>query len=224
MVIGDYLARPESEPATPLASRLRSVRRDIGDPDRTDFAERVGISKNTLAFYERGERTPDASTLAIYRDRLGIDLNWLVTGAGAPGAIGLAQLPVFDIRASAGLGIPVGPERRLGAIAFDPAFLRAQGARPDQCSVIAASGDSMQPTIPDGALLVVDHSQTEPRNGHIMVLNVGDDLLVKRIRRRLDGRIDLISDNPAYEPETLGPDAIRQLRVIGRVAYFCRAP
>lgn len=112
----------------------------------------------------------------------------------------------------------------MGAVAFDPAFLRSQGARPDQCSIITASGDSMQPTIPDGSLLVVDRSQQEPKNGHIMVLNVGDDLLVKRIRRRLDNQLEIMSDNPAYAPETLGPDALRQLRVVGRVVYFCRVP
>lgn len=136
----------------------------------------------------------------------------------------LVHLPVFDVRASAGLGLPVGPEVQLGAIAFAPTFLRDRGATPDQCSIITASGDSMQPSIPDGSLLVVDHSQTEIKNGHIMVINVGEDLLVKRIRRRVDGLIDLISDNPAYPPETLGPDTLLQLRVVGRVVYFCRVP
>lgn len=136
----------------------------------------------------------------------------------------LVHLPLFDIRASAGLGLPVGPEVQLGAIAFDPVFLRDRGAAPEQCSIICASGDSMQPSIPDGSLLVVDHSQIEVKNGHIMVINVGEDLLVKRIRRRLDGLIDLISDNAAYPPETLGPDMLQQLRVVGRVVYFCRVP
>ncbi|WP_074219123.1 S24 family peptidase [Rhodovulum sp. ES.010] len=113
---------------------------------------------------------------------------------------------------------------QLGALAFERAFLRAQGANPENCSIIAASGDSMQPAIPDGALLVVDHGQTEIRNGHMMVINVGEDLLVKRIRRRLDGLLDLISDNPAYAPETVGRDMIDQLRIVGRVVYYCRAP
>lgn len=82
----------------------------------------------------------------------------------------------------------------------------------------------MAPTIPDASLLVVDHSQAEIANGCIMVVSVGDDLLVKRVRRRLDGQIDLISDNPAYPPETLQPAALQQLRVVGRVVYFCRTP
>ena len=249
--------------------RLRAVRAAIGIEDRDTFAERMGISKSTIANYERGDRVPDAAMLEKYRDAWHVDLNWLVTGEdgdmfltpdfplpkpverflderrqkrrrpmewaedqAAANAIAdrilngqsFLRLPVFDIEASAGLGVPVGPEVQLGSIAFDPHFLRAQGARPDQCSIIAASGDSMQPVIPDGSLLVVDHSQKEVRNGHIMVVNVGEDLLVKRIRRRVDGLIELISDNPAYAPETLGPDALAHLRVVGRVVYFCRVP
>lgn len=136
----------------------------------------------------------------------------------------LVQLPEFDIRASAGLGLPVGNEVQLGVLAFDRQFLRDHGARPEKCSVITASGDSMQPAIPDGSMLVVDHSQTEVKNGHIMVINIGDDLLVKRIRRRLDGTIELISDNQLYPPEIIGPAALDQLRVVGRVVYFCRTP
>ncbi|ANH06755.1 hypothetical protein shn_13855 [Shinella sp. HZN7] len=40
------------------------------------------MSKNTLAYYERGERTPDANVLASYRDRFGVNMNWLITGEG----------------------------------------------------------------------------------------------------------------------------------------------
>jgi len=65
-----------------LAERVRRVRREQGDPDRDVFATSLGISKSALAFYERGERTPDADVLASYQNRYGINLNWLVTGAG----------------------------------------------------------------------------------------------------------------------------------------------
>lgn len=35
-----------------------------------------------MAYYERGERTPDAVVLAAYRERYGININWLLTGEG----------------------------------------------------------------------------------------------------------------------------------------------
>lgn len=146
--------------------------------------------------------------------------------AGVDGSTtAMIRLPVYsEVRASAGPGTAAPSERSDGIISFDPRFLREQGAVPESCSVIWAHGDSMMPTIPDGSALIVDRSQTEVKNGSIMVIGIGDDLLVKRVRRRLDGLIDLISDNAAYAPETLGPASLQQLRVIGRVVYFCRTP
>lgn len=129
-----------------------------------------------------------------------------------------------EVWASAGFGARPITERPHAAIALDRQFLRDLGANPDSCSIIRATGDSMQPTIPDGSMLVVDHQQSEVKNGHIMIIALEDDLLVKRCRRRLDGLVELISDNPAYPPETIGRDTIQQLRVVGRVVYFCRVP
>lgn len=54
----------------------------MGDPDRTAFAEQLGIGKSALAFYERGERTPDANVLLGYQQAFHIDMNWLVSGKG----------------------------------------------------------------------------------------------------------------------------------------------
>lgn len=284
------MARPESDPKTPLAVRLREFRRAIGDPDREALSTDLGISKNTLAYYERGERTPDADVLRLYSDNFGVDLNWLIAGEGAMFGRRKGPLPkiaasrgaqisdprgpitilddldsgdaparvtrrdrnadskaarsvvldvadqlVFDatfvrlpfyseVTASAGPGSMAASEQTDRVVAFTHGFLRDLGAKADRCSVIRAKGDSMVPTIPDGAMLVVDHSQTEISNGCIMVIGVGDDLLVKRVRRRLDGLIDLISDNGAYHPETVGADRIQQLQIVGRVVYFCRAP
>lgn len=139
--------------------------------------------------------------------------------------LAFVRLPFYhDVLASAGPGALAPSEETDSIIAFTSRFLRDLGATPERCSVIRAKGDSMAPTIPDGALLVVDHSQAEVSNGCLAVINVGDDLMVKRVRRRLDGLIDLISDNGAYPPETIGADRIEQLRIIGRVVYFCRTP
>lgn len=224
------MGRPEVEPKTEIARRLRSVRADAGFEDRDLFAERTGISKSTIANYERGDRTPDASMLEKYRDIWGVDLNWLVTGEEPETKLpasssSFAFLPFYeDVQAAAGHGAAVISDAAHSVIGFARDLLRESGASPQNCTVIRARGDSMTPTIPDGALLVVDHSQREVANGFITVIGIGEDILVKRVRRRLDGMIDLISDNAAYAPETLGPTALQQLRVIGRVVYFCRTP
>lgn len=76
------LARPETAPKTEFALRLRDVRRRNGDPDRSEFAEKLGISVTALATYERGEREPSVSVLAGYRKNFGVNVDWLITGHG----------------------------------------------------------------------------------------------------------------------------------------------
>lgn len=193
----------------------------------------LDVSRRTLSDWANDKTEPRASSLAEICDVSGVSLTWLVTGEGdisagsASARLGsdLIALPFYaDVAASAGPGLVVGPEAHESVVAFTRTFLRDQGATPERCSVIRARGDSMAPTIPDASLLIVDHAQAEVANGCIMVINVGEDLLVKRVRRRLDGLVDLISDNPAYPPETIGRETIQQLRIVGRVVYFCRIP
>lgn len=76
------MARPEVEPKTPLGRRLRDVRDQLKIADRGTFAEMLGVSLAALAYYERGERVPDASVLAAYREKFGVNVSWLVTGIG----------------------------------------------------------------------------------------------------------------------------------------------
>lgn len=76
------MARPEIEPKTELAARLREIRRVLGDPERKTIAPKLGISKNALASYERGENDPSAPTLSAYVKLFGVSADWLLTGHG----------------------------------------------------------------------------------------------------------------------------------------------
>ena len=230
---------------TPFAERLTSVRLDLGIKDRKAFAKNLGMNPETLGGYERGDSMPDHAFLTRYKQDFAVNLDWLITGEGEPflttsadaevpsnGSSELDQrnfvrLPVFsEVVASAGYGAIPTSDRANNVIAFDRDFLRDQGGNPEKCSIIFARGTSMKPTIPDGAILVVDHSQRDVAHGCIYVFNVGEQLLVKRARWRLDGRLELVSDNvdEGYPVETFGPDAVDNLRVVGRVVYFGRTP
>lgn len=76
------MARPEAEPKTELGARLRAIRIALGNLDRAAVATDLGVAKNSLAFWERGERTPDAEVLAAYQSVYGININWLLSGDG----------------------------------------------------------------------------------------------------------------------------------------------
>ncbi|WP_320200525.1 LexA family transcriptional regulator [Agrobacterium sp. rho-13.3] len=222
--------------------RVKDAIKQGGGPSA--MASKTGIPVGTINKYVAMSSAASLSNVVRICRTIGLTIDELISGQsvnlqhGADDASGqmhsqtlgvevadFIALPFLDIHASAGYGAvaPIHEEVRT-VISFERAFLRSLGAMPDGCKIIAARGDSMVPTIPDGALIVVDHSQCDVVNGWISVVNVGGDLLVKRIRRRLDGTVELVSDNPIYPVETIGSDRIDQLTIIGRVVYFCRAP
>ncbi|WP_336279503.1 helix-turn-helix domain-containing protein [Bartonella sp. CB175] len=76
------MARPETEAKTIFGKRLRYVRLALGDPSREALAKSFSMTKNSIAFYERGEREPNLSVLQTYRTLYGVNINWLLTGQG----------------------------------------------------------------------------------------------------------------------------------------------
>ncbi len=81
---------------------------------------------------------------------------------------------------------------------------------------IRVEGDSMEPRIHSGELLVVDR-MVETRDGDVVVARVGQEFTVKRLHTEEDGSIWLVSENASYEPipVTEGMD----FEVWGRVMY-----
>ncbi|MCB1477687.1 MAG: helix-turn-helix transcriptional regulator [Rhodobiaceae bacterium] len=134
-----------------------------------------------------------------------------------------ALIPRHEISASAGPGLIPVEDGEVELLAFRRDWLSSMGVNPSNAVLVGATGDSMEPTVPDGALMLLDTSEKHLRNGWICAIVRGGELLVKRIQRRTDGTVILISDNEIYEPETIAEDRLNDLRVAGRVRWIGRA-
>jgi hypothetical protein len=88
---------------------------------------------------------------------------------------------------------------------------------PNVLKLFKASGDSMADTIEDGNILLVDTSRTDYQNGGIYLLTINNDWFIKRLRKRLTGELDVISDNSKYPIETFKPNDDIEVIVKGRV-------
>lgn len=62
-----------------VANRLAALREKLG-LDQVDFAEALGIEKNTYNAYERGKRPLSIETAKKIRRRYGISVDWLLFG------------------------------------------------------------------------------------------------------------------------------------------------
>jgi phage repressor protein C with HTH and peptisase S24 domain len=217
-----------------LAERLRIAVARVGN---ASAASRLsGVPVSTLNNYLAGRDMKRGPMVAL-ADATNVSLEWLATGRGemvagaaaAPTAQPIANpalgssfvlIPRYDVRASAGAGQAVEQEQQVGYMAFEQDFARTVLRRPTQHLVtLRAEGDSMEPTIRDGDVLVVDTSVTEVENSRVYIVDVNGRLMVKRIQLRLDGSLVIKSDNPKYEPEVVHFSECTPFRIVGQVIY-----
>lgn len=81
---------------------------------------------------------------------------------------------------------------------------------------VRVEGNSMEPCIHAGELLVVDR-MVETKDGDVVVARVGEEFTVKRLHTEKDGSIRLVSENPSYEPIRVAEEM--DFEVWGRVMY-----
>lgn len=110
-----------------------------------------------------------------------------------------------------------------GVMAFKTSWLRANNLNQKHLDVIYANGHSMEPTINDGDVLLIDESKIEPKDGQIFAMqSASKGTIVKRlVKSDFDGWI-IRSDNPdkaRYGDETLRDGEINEVRIIGRVVW-----
>lgn len=80
---------------------------------------------------------------------------------------------------------------------------------------INVDGESMEPTLQSGSIVFLDREQTNIHKEGIYVVNtVNAGLFIKRVRQRMDGMIELISDNQSYSVEIISID---EIQIVGRV-------
>ena len=92
-------------------------------------------------------------------------------------------------------------------------------SRPENLKIFKASGDSMAPTIEDGDILLVDMGRTDFNNGGIFLLTINNDWFIKRLRLRINGELEIISENATKygPPEILRPYDDVEVVIKGRV-------
>lgn len=224
--------------------RLRQARTHLGKTQE-EMGQLVGVSGRSWQDYEAEAAVPK---VPVYERlaALGFEPVWLIGGGGEPvvaqhpahgiplegGRVtsaetppmdGYVALPRYDVRAAAGVGVPVLTEEIADFIYFKVDWLRRTiGLAPTQLALIEAVGDSMNPTIHDGDLLLLDVSDPKLRGDGIYVIGEGDALVVKRIALRLGGRgMAIRSDNERYSRSDLelSQDELSTIRLVGRVVW-----
>jgi phage repressor protein C with HTH and peptisase S24 domain len=222
-----------------FVARLQLVVQQWPSADR--LAKATGVSPSAFRKWLKGLAEPRRDHLVALAQAVGANVGWLAQGVGAE-----PDLPSLANRAhspqspeAAGSLNPtqflVLPKRREAAaagsghqpadmptdfIGFRHDWLRATfGREPGEIILEIAVGESMEPGIHNGDLLLLDTTDQSFRNFGIYVIEARGERLVKRVQRKFDGSLILISDNPLYQPESIPAELASEVSVIGRVVW-----
>lgn len=141
--------------------------------------------------------------------------------APAPGMPAI-RVPLLANAGSMGLGTEIQHDDVLvGHIALSEQWVsrRLQPTSPAALRFIHAYGDSMHPTFEDGDVLLVDTGMRDPKAiDGVYVMAANDRVYIKRVRQRMDGVVEISSDNPTVKTvDVLNGD--HSIDVLGRVVW-----
>jgi len=219
------------------------MRQKVADKERPEVLERLRsaiaksggvaaislktkIKERTLSRYlAAGSRIPAEAMFEISR-ATNASLEWLMGGGSSANIGSVAHssaysilIPMLNVQGSSGPGVSSGFVEVVDRLPFSAAMLKEMGVRPENAHFIVARGDSMEPTIRDGAVVLVDVGRRKSRDDGIYVLTVGDDVRLKRLQFGLNS-LTLISDNAdRYPREVLTAGDLDQVRIEGKIFW-----
>jgi len=211
-----------------FAERFSQALKKVGGI--SEFVRRSGRARATVDRWANAQTAPSLLDLIDIARICGVSLEWLIDGSGSSDNVSkksdqpqteVVQIPILDARAEAGAGIENYLDGNIvGYFAFSAAELRSLGVEPANVRALRIDGDSMRPTVADGRMALMDISKRDLIDSKVYVLRAPDGLRAKRIQRKMDGRVVLVSDNKElYAPEEISAADAERITVIGRLFW-----
>jgi phage repressor protein C with HTH and peptisase S24 domain len=201
------------------------------------FARKVGISSTALRKWLDGTSQPSRQRLIAAARAAGVSVEWLATGDGpgggrknraaatggaARGKSGGGAPYVFVSRISARLrgGRGGQPRQLLDQIAFRADWLRKSlGFDPTRLLAMEIESGGNGIGLLNGDVLLIDTGDTDIADSALYALRIGDGIVVRRVYRRVDGTVVVEGGSGTEE---IVPCAVKRLKAIGRVVWYCR--
>lgn len=192
---------------------LERLEKELGfTPKQTELGKILNVGYSTIG--NRASRDSEYSLDEIEK----LQKHYAINLIGCSGGDSI-EIDYIHIAPSCGRGTVVMDEADVTPVRIGKEVIKDiwKVSTPEVLKLFKASGDSMENTIEDGNILLVDTSRTDYHNGGIYVLTINNDWFVKRLRLKINGDLEIISDNPKYDPEILKPNTDIEINVVGRV-------
>lgn len=220
-------------PAMTIGDRIKERLEDLGI-SQAELARRVKVSQPTINALIKGSATgskhlhtiaSELETSPAFLSGETDDQSPISPRRSSMDALAdeldLAIIPEIDIGYSMGGGTITESYEQTGIVPFSRSWLRSVMLGSfDDLFVARGDGDSMEPTLHDGDIVLIDTAQKSIRKqDRIWAVSYGELGMIKRVRRSPDGSYILNSDNKVVSPISCADD---EMQVIGRVVWIGR--
>lgn len=185
------------------------------------FAKKVGMSEAVIRDYLCGKTYPSLNRLATIAQKCDVPIEWLATGKGEcrllPESQGKGSIDIpFHHLNETNSAFSV-----LETIPFDITLIKHHSCEVDNLIAVWAKGDSMEPTISNHDILIINKANAKPIDGFLYAVQYDDHISIKRIQNQ-GANLVLISDNPKYPAIVVDKKEQHDFKIIGHVVYLLK--
>ncbi|GGD33862.1 transcriptional regulator [Malaciobacter pacificus] len=183
-----------------------------------DVASSLDLSQANFATMKNRGKIPYSNILDFCAKKK-ISINWLLYNQN-PGSLvdttdkyWIKYYPEVNVSAGGGA---YENEDAYESLEVPPYFIKALGGKENLKNIDAINvvGDSMEPTLNSDNIIFIDKTKSDVARDGIYAFTTTHGLFVKRIQRRVDGNLDIISDNKDYPSQILSKN---DLSILGKV-------
>ncbi len=195
-------------------------------------AKRLNIKKNRLNHWLNDRAEPRFENLLAFCEIVGVGVDEIIRRTDDsplnlnldPADNEFVKINVYDVDLAAGDGRAVTSEEPIDQLAFRSVWLDRTGINPAHASIVRVSGDSMEPTLAGGGIVMIDHRDKTPiSKSYIFAVRRGTEVAVKRVERDPENKAILLhSDNVDVPTKVLPTTELEDFEIIGRVVWSAR--
>ena len=183
-----------------------------------DVAESLELSQANFATMKNRGKIPFSNILNFCAKKK-ISINWLLYNQN-PGSL-VDTTDKYWIKYYPSIAVSAGggayeAEDNYESLELPTYFVNMLGGKENLKNIDAINvvGDSMEPTLNSDNIIFIDKTKKDVTRDGIYTFTTTHGLFVKRIQRRVDGKLDIISDNKDYPSQILNKN---DLEILGKV-------
>ena len=181
---------------------------------QSELAEKLGVATSTISMYEVGKREPNFETEEKIADFFNTDLNTL-RGRDIESRSDV----IINVLGRVAAGIPIEAVENI----IDKEEITEKLARTGKFFGLRIQGDSMEPDIHNGDIVIVRQQEDAETDEIVIALINGNDGVCKRLKK-YQNSIALVSLNANYEPMYFNQEEMieKPVKIIGKVVELRR--